>query len=105
MTTQSLASAVTTTGVKPGVAVPPTSSPKAVQVVGSTTSGVGTAVVQIGVTLDGKNYIPLPGTITLTLGTAEVTDGLVVDGAWSGYNINVTSLTGTGASVSALIGF
>ncbi len=68
---------------------------------GTTTAGSGAAVITVQGTDDQTraNWVTL-GTITLTLGTTSTTDGFMSDQAWllvCGY---VTSISGTGASVS-----
>lgn len=73
------------------------------QVSGTTTAGSGSAVVAIQVSNDGTNWITA-GTVTLTLGTSATSDGFTTDAPWKYVRANVTTLTGTGASVSAVMG-
>jgi hypothetical protein len=69
------------------------------QVSGSTTSGAGAAIVDVEVSNDGDNWDNL-GTITLTLGTASTSDSFSTLGAhWELVRMNVTAISGTGASV------
>ena len=44
------------------------------------------------------------GTITLTLGTSSTSDGFAALAAWGFVRCNVTTLTGTGATVSVSMG-
>jgi hypothetical protein len=69
------------------------------QAVGSTTAGSGAATVIIQVSNDGVNYLTM-GTITLTLGTSETTDGFAVINNWNFYRANLSAVSGTGAAVS-----
>lgn len=73
------------------------------QAVGSTSSGTGAATVTVEGSNDGRNWI-LIGTISLTLGTAETTDGFASNAAWEFVRGNVTSISGTGAKVSLIAG-
>ena len=73
-----------------------------VQVLGNTTSGAGSAVVQIEVSNDGVNAI-IAGSVSLTLGTSVTDDGMTIDALWKFIRANVISITGTGAKVSAII--
>lgn len=74
------------------------------QGLGSTTSGVGTAVIVVQGSNDNVNFITL-GTITLTLGTAVTSDGFASDARWNYVRGNVTSITGTGAKASLIMGY
>lgn len=75
------------------------------QAVGATTSGVGTAAVEVQVSNDGVNWIT-DGTINLTLSTTSSSAGAVMDEAWVFVrgNIPAGGITGTGASVSLIMG-
>ena len=73
------------------------------QVSGKTTTGAGAAVVDIEVSNNGRVWLTLV-TITLTLGTDEVTDGFASGAQWRFARANVTSISGTGASVTAEMG-
>lgn len=75
---------------------------------GTTTAGSGASVIKI----EGNNisenaadalWVTL-GTISLTLGTTEVTDGFAVEASWDFVRANVTSISGTNASVSVYMG-
>ena len=75
------------------------------QAYGTTTAGAGSAVVKIqGSNLDDPNsYVDL-GTITLTLGTTLTADGFATSAPWKYVRANVTSISGTGATVYVLMG-
>lgn len=73
------------------------------QVSGKTTAGAGAAAVDIQVSNNGRVWLTL-ATVTLTLGTTESTDGFVSDAPWRFVRANVTSISGTGASVTAEMG-
>lgn len=104
-----LANAATTTGVKEVIAGPSDGTMdtdnRTFQVVGQTTAGAGSVTVAIEVSNNGVNYIALPSPITLTLSTAAATDGTVIQGAWAYVRANVTAISGTGASVSVIMGY
>lgn len=71
---------------------------------GSTTSGAGAATIIVEGSNDDVNWITL-GTITLTLGTAETSDGFASDARWSYLRGRVSAISGTGAKVSLFMGF
>ncbi len=101
-TTALLANAVTATGAVNVVATCSRDG-TTFQASGTTTAGAGTAVVAIEVSNDNANWITL-GTITLTLGTSATSDGFAALAAWGFVRANVTTLTGTGASVTVTMG-
>lgn len=75
------------------------------QAYGSTTGGVGAATIKIqGSNLDDPNSFIDLGTITLTLGTTIIADGLATTAPWKFVRANITALSGTGASVNVLMG-
>lgn len=74
-------------------------SRRAFQLVGTTTSGAGSATVAVEVSLDGVNFMT-QGTITITLGTTAATDGFASDAPWRYVRGNVTAISGTGARVT-----
>ena len=76
---------------------------KSFQAIGSTASGTGAASVDIEVSNNDVNWIVM-GTIALTLGTAETTDGFVGLSGWRYIRANVKSISGTGAKVSVIVG-
>jgi hypothetical protein len=69
------------------------------QAVGATTASTGAATVLIQVSNDGVNFITM-GTINLTLGTAQTSDGFAAANTWEYYRANVSAISGTGATVS-----
>lgn len=101
-TTAFLAKNITATGVVSVVATC-NSAGTTFQAAGTTTAGSGSAVVAIEVSNDNVNWITL-GTITLTLGTSSTSDGFAALAAWGFVRCNVTTLTGTGASVTVSMG-
>ena len=76
---------------------------KTFQAIGKTTSGSGAVAVAVEVSNDNTNWIVM-GTISLTLGTTLATDGFVSIASWSYVRGNVTSISGTGATVSLFMG-
>jgi hypothetical protein len=75
------------------------------QATGQTTSGTGTATVNVEVSNDSSNWI-LMGSITLTLGTTTTSDGFVAQANWTYVRGKIPSagITGTGASVNLYMG-
>ncbi len=71
-----------------------------VQAFGSTTSGSGATVVSIEATNNTNGSYIVIGTISLTLGTTVTTDGFIIQAPWKYIRGNVTSISGTGASVT-----
>ena len=74
------------------------------QAIGNTSSGVGASVIRIEVS---SKELPtadsdwlLAGTITLTLGTTATSDGFVIDASWKWVRGNISSISGTGATVT-----
>ena len=77
---------------------------KTVQITGTTTAGAGAVSVAVEVTNDTTwPWIPI-GTLSLTLGTTATTDGLAIHAGWKNIRARVTSISGTGAKVSASVG-
>lgn len=69
------------------------------QAAGTVSTSTGAAIVKIQVSNDGSNWIDL-GTITLTLGTSATSDGIASYAAWAYVRANVSTLTGTNATVT-----
>jgi hypothetical protein len=69
---------------------------------GTTTSGSGAASVTIEVSNNNSTW-QTAGTIGLTLGTTQTSDGFVIDAPWLYVRANVASISGTGAKVSVII--
>ena len=78
-------------------------SNRTVQVTGKTTSGSGSAVVDIEVSNDGLAWIVV-GTVTVALGTTYNTDGFVFNAPWGKVRANIKTLIGTGAEVTVTLG-
>ena len=75
-----------------------------VQAYGNTTSGAGAAQFKVwgsNSTSASVPWIPVC-TIDLTLGTTTAGDGAVVEFSWKFVKIELVSISGTGASVSAI---
>ena len=69
---------------------------------GTTSDGIGSAIIQIQVSNDGSTWITA-GTINLDLKTNRTSDRLTMDSAlskWTYVRSNLKSISGTGASVS-----
>lgn len=66
-------------------------------------SDAGAAVVDIEVSNDNLNWIQL-GSISLTLGTADTTDGFASAAAWLYVRANLISISGTDATVDVIMG-
>ena len=73
------------------------------QVIGSTTAGSGAASVDIEVSNDNSNWMKF-STVTLVLGVTTTTDGVVLDAPWGFVRSRVTSISGTNAKVTVLLG-
>ena len=73
------------------------------QATGFTTAGSGAADVIIEVSNDNSLWITM-ATITLTLGTTATTDGFASAAAWRYVRARVSSISGTGAQVTAWMG-
>ncbi len=69
---------------------------------GTTTAGSGAAQVSIEVSNNNSTW-QTAGTIGLTLGTTQTSDGFAMDAPWLYVRGNVTSISGTGAKVSVII--
>lgn len=74
------------------------------EVYGNTSSGSGSAVVVIEVRNSQNAPYKTLATVTLTLGTTVTSDGATSPAAWRYCRARVTTLTGTGATVSANTG-
>ena len=76
---------------------------KTFQASGQTSASTGATAVNVEVSNDNSNWIVM-GTISLTLGTATNTDGFVSSANWTYVRGRVTSISGTGATVSLFMG-
>jgi hypothetical protein len=70
---------------------------------GTTSSGSGASVITVQVSNDNVSWINM-GTITLTLGTTVTADGFCKVVPWKYVRGYVTSISGTGAKVSLIMG-
>lgn len=101
-----LLNAVTVTGA--GESHKPQKVQRTFHAHGKTSAGVGSAIIKVQVSnvehpsVDG-DWIDM-ATITLTLGTTKVSDGLVSDAPWLHVRGKVTTLTGTDAETTLLMG-
>ena len=75
------------------------------QASGQTSSGTGTATINVEVSNDNVTWI-IMGTITLTLGTVATSDGFVSQANWTYVRGKIPSagISGTGASVNLYMG-
>lgn len=73
------------------------------QASGVTSSGSGSATVNINVSNDGQTWMVL-GTITLTLGTTATGNGFAADAPWAYVRACITAISGTGAAVTVTMG-
>lgn len=92
-------SAAACTSVKMGT-IPYT---KTYQAAGTTTAGAGSCVMSVEGTNDNTNYDVI-GTITLTLGVTSTSDSFTSADKYSWVRGNPTTLTGTGASCTLIMG-
>ena len=69
------------------------------QAKGTVASSTGASVILIEVSDDGTNYITL-GTITLVLGTSATSDGFACANSWEYYRANISSISGSTATVT-----
>lgn len=75
-----------------------------VQISGRTTTGTGTATVLVEGSLDGNVWTQI-GTTPLTLGVTTTSAIVTVANTrLCLYRVNVTALTGTGATIDAVLG-
>lgn len=73
-----------------------------VEAYGTTTSGSGATSVTIEVSNNNSTW-QTAGTISLTLGTIQTSDGFAMDAPWLYVRANVASISGTGAKTSVII--
>jgi hypothetical protein len=80
----------------------------AFQAHGAVSSSTGAATIKIqgcNIAADSADALWLDlGTISLTLGTTQTTDGFVVDAPWRYIRANVTAISGADATVSVYAG-
>jgi hypothetical protein len=70
------------------------------QASGETSAGAGAAAIVLQGSLDGTNWEDI-GTVTLTLATTTSSDSFAIDNPWDQVRVNVSSISGTDASVDA----
>lgn len=99
--TTTLLSGAIATGA--GGSFQPFGSKKVFQAYGTTSAGSGSATVKIQASITGSHWIDL-ATITLTLGTTVTSDGFASDTVWPYVRANITALSGTDATVTAVMG-
>lgn len=75
---------------------------KTYQASGATSSGTGSATIQVEGSNDTNNWDVI-GTITLTLGTSGDSDSFTSDDRYAQVRGNVTAISGTGASVDLVM--
>lgn len=104
-TVTTLLAAATATGA--GTAATPTAKERTFQAYCATSAGAGAATIKIqgsNVSSPGTNDWVDLGTITLTLSTTQATDGFVSVAPWYKVQANITALSGTGATCTAVMG-
>lgn len=69
------------------------------QAVGKTSSGSGSATIDIEGSIDKTNAVLL-GTITLSLSTSDSTDGFYVSSNWPFVRAKLRSISGTGSVIN-----
>lgn len=104
--TMTILSGATATGVAAGVpsTFPGVSGTKTYQASGATTAGAGASAILVQCSGNGDNWDTL-GTITLTLSTTTSSDSFVSTDRCKFIRANVSSISGTGASVSVTVGY
>jgi len=98
---RSLLAAAATTGPSP--AVQPLMQKWSVLAYGSTSSGTGSATVQVQGSHDGLVWVNLGSALSLTLGTVTTAAAYDSNGVYPLVRANVTALTGIGANVTATL--
>lgn len=96
-----LLDAVIATGA--GASKQPSGPRMAFQADGVTSAGAGAVDVDVEASLDGVAWVVL-GTISLVLSTILATDGFASDAPWKFIRGNVTSISGTDATVTLRMG-
>lgn len=91
----------TTTGAKTGEYKDTVNTTYQATVAGT---GAVTATVLIEVSNDDTNYCATPlGTISLS-GTTSATDGFTTSAPWKYHRVNISAISGTGATVTVKVG-
>lgn len=94
-------SAATATGA--GEVHRPNGAKMTFQAIGVTSSGAGSSDVLIQASLDNSNWVTL-ATISLTLSTTASSDGFAANAPWEYIRANVSTLSGTGATIDVWMG-
>lgn len=92
------------TSIQPSASMQISSDLKAFQAEGNTTSGTGAATILIEATNDETWPWLTLATISLTLGTIPVSDGVIVQAGWKFVRARISAISGTGAAVSVNVG-
>jgi hypothetical protein len=100
--TEPLVSAAIATGAASARTNP--AAMKTYQASGTTSAGSGAATILIQGANDATNWETI-GTISLTLGTAATSASFASNDRYSSIRANVSAISGTGASVSATVGY
>lgn len=99
---EALLNAATATGA--GNAIGGVNGAKTYQAYGATSSGSGSATIVVQGSNNGANWDTI-GTITLTLTTTTASDSFASEDRYGQVRMNVTAISGTGASVSGSVGY
>lgn len=103
MTVKTLLNGATTTTTGAAFALDGVNS--TFQAVGRTTSSTGACAVSIEVSNDSNSDAwVVAGTMGLTLGTTDTSDGFMMFASWPFARVVVNSISGTGASVDVTVG-
>ena len=87
------------TGIGPGTSARTSGIYKTLQAIGTTTTGIGSATINIEVSNDSINWL-VHDTITLTLSTVVAVAGIEMNSPWMFVRGNIITTSGTGATVS-----
>lgn len=95
-------SAATTTGAGSAFGIP--KETKSFQCSGTTSASTGASAIKIQGSNDATIWTDL-ATVSLTLGTTSTNDGFVTTSSYVSYRANVSSISGTGATVACSMGY
>lgn len=98
-----LLAAVTAVGA--GASAAGQASDKTYQASGATTAGAGAATIEVQGSNNAGASWDVIGTITLTLGTTNTSDGFTSSDRYALVRGKVTAISGTGASVALNVGY
>jgi len=91
------------TTTESGLAILPTGDKKTFQATGYVATGTGAATIGVNVSNDGTNFIEVDE-LSLTLGTAVVSDYYINNDPWKYIKGIVKTITGSVAQVSLTVG-